>query len=103
MSKFTRATIQEILRGFALDTVQAQKATARIIEALADSLAASGPVELRGLGSLEVRERKARKAYNPKTREALDIPPCRRVVFRPGRELKATLKGTCPGSMRDTV
>ena len=59
---------------------------------LAASLAAGESVELRGLGSLEVRERKSYKARNPKTGEAVIALAHRRVLFRPGRELKAALK-----------
>ena len=92
--KFTRNTIQEILRDSGLDSVKAQQATIRIIEALVDSLAAGESVELRGLGSLEVRERKAYKARNPKTGEAVITQARRRVLFRPGRKLKAALSST---------
>ena len=90
--KFTRSTIQEILRSSGLDSVRAQQATARIIEALAGSLAAGESAELRGLGSLEARERKAYKARNPKTGETVEVPPRRRVVFHPGRGLRIKLE-----------
>ena len=85
--------MHEILRGFNLNSTVAREATARIIEALACSLAAGEAIELRGLGSLEVRERKAHKAHNPKTREAVDVPPRRRIIFHPGRDLKTALRG----------
>jgi integration host factor subunit beta len=91
--KFTRSDIQEILRSAGLDSSQARKAAARIIEALADALAAGETIELRGLGTLEVRECKACMAHNPRTGEAVSVPPRRRVVFRSGRELKAALRG----------
>ena len=49
-------------------------------------------IELRGFGSLELKERKAYKARNPKTGEPLIAPARRRVLFRPGQELKAALQ-----------
>jgi len=92
-AKFTKATVREILRGFGLDGIQAKQATIQIIEALARSLVSGERVELRGLGSLEVKERIAHIARNPKTGEAVNVPPRRRVVFYPGQELKIKLVG----------
>jgi integration host factor subunit beta len=93
VGKFTREGITEILRsGAGLDTHRARKLTGRLIEALAAALAAGETVELRGLGSLEVRERAGRRLRNPGTGEPVDVPPRCYVLFRPGRELKAALR-----------
>ena len=89
--KFTRTDMQGILRGSGLDAAQARQATAQIIDALTVALVAGESVELRGLGSLEVRERKAYKARNPKTGETVNVKSRRRVIFHPGRELKKEL------------
>ena len=89
--KFTRTDIMAILRAYGLDDAKARRATGQIIDTLASSLAAGQPVEIRGLGSFEVKERKARKARNPKTGEAVEVPPRQRIFFRPGRELKISL------------
>jgi integration host factor subunit beta len=101
--KFTRSRIQEILRsGAGLEPAQARTLTNRIIGAMAAALAAGETVELRGLGSLDVRERAGRRGCNPKTGEPVDVPPRRCVFFIPGQELKATLRksaekpGPCP-------
>ncbi|GHU14147.1 hypothetical protein FACS1894161_4650 [Spirochaetia bacterium] len=97
MSKFTRSRIAEILQsGAALEMPQAQKLAGRIIEAMTAALVAGEVIELRGLGTLETRERKGRMAHNPKTLAPVAVPPRRRVVFRPGSELKAALRGTAP-------
>ena len=90
--KFTRTDIQAILTAADMDTDKARKTTAGIIEAMTAALAAGRVIELRGLGSLELKERKAYKARNPKTGEPLIAPARRRVVFRPGQELKAALQ-----------
>lgn len=93
MSKFTRSDIREILRsGTGLDVRKAGELTDLIVGALAAALAAGDAVEFRGFGSFEVRERKAYKARNPQTGETLTVPPRRRIIFRPGRELKTALK-----------
>ena len=94
MSKCTRSRIVEILRsGAGLEARQARKLTGRIIEALAAAIAAGEAIELRGFGAFEVRERKEYRARNPITGEAMIVPPRRRVLFRPGQELKAALRG----------
>ena len=45
-------------------------------------------IELRGLGTFEVRTRKGRKARNPKTGDSVVIGNHGVAHFRPGRELK---------------
>jgi integration host factor subunit beta len=48
-------------------------------------------VELRGVGTFEVRTRKGRsKARNPKTGEIVSVEDHGVAAFRPGRELKTT-------------
>jgi nucleoid DNA-binding protein len=93
VGKFTRERITDILRsGAGLDIRKARELTGRIIGALAAALAAGEAVELRGLGSLEVREHAGRRSCNPKTREPVDVPPRRYVLVHPGSELKALLR-----------
>ena len=92
-NKFTRSRMQEIIIAAAgMETRKAQELAGRIIEAMAAALAAGEAIELRGFGSLEVKECKAYKARNPQTGEPVAVPQRRRVVFRPGRELKAALR-----------
>jgi nucleoid DNA-binding protein len=91
--KFIRANLQEILQsGAGLDLRKARKLTGRIIGAVAVALAAGETVELRGLGSLDVRERAEHRAHKPLTGEAVIVPARRCVFFTPGRELKAALR-----------
>jgi nucleoid DNA-binding protein len=91
--KFTRAHIQEIIRsGADLDIHQARAITARIISAMTAAIASGAVIELRGLGTFEVRERKAYKARNPQTQAPVDVPAHKAVIFRPCEKLKATIK-----------
>jgi integration host factor subunit beta len=93
VGKFTRERITEILRsGAGLKVRQARAITARIIGALAAALAAGEAVELRGLGSLEVRERGRCRSCNPKTREPVDVPPGMEQHVTAGSELKTALR-----------
>jgi len=58
-NKFTRSRIQEIITGAGMDARAARELTGRIIGAMAAALAAGEAIELRGFGSLELKERKA--------------------------------------------
>jgi nucleoid DNA-binding protein len=91
--KFTRARIQEIIRsGAGLDLHKARKLTEQIIGTMATALAAGETVELRGLGSLDVREHAERRARKPRTGEEVIVPARRYVFFTPGQEMKAALR-----------
>ncbi len=45
-------------------------------------------IELRGFGTFEIKDRKGRKARNPKTGASVIVKDHGVVSFRPGRELK---------------
>jgi integration host factor subunit beta len=64
----------------------------RIIDLFFDQiksgLLADRVIELRGLGTFEIRTRKGRKARNPKTGDSVVIHDHGVAHFRPGRELK---------------
>ena len=53
-----------------------------------DELGRGNRLEFREFGVFEVRERKARKALNPKTLELVNVPPKRVVKFKIGRLMK---------------
>ncbi len=76
--KFTKKQCEIALKAF-LETVQ-------------DLISKDMKVQLIPFGSWEVRERKARKGRNPKTKEEIMIPPRRVPVFRPGKMLKEVVK-----------
>jgi len=57
-------------------------------EQIKSGLLADRVIELRGLGTFEIRMRKGRKARNPKTGESVLIRNHGVAHFRPGRELK---------------
>jgi integration host factor subunit beta len=48
-------------------------------------------VELRGLGTFEVRQRPARVGRNPKTGAPVEVPARKGPFFRMGKELRAIL------------
>lgn len=48
-------------------------------------------LEFRDFGVFEVKQRRARKAQNPKTLQEVWVPPKRTVKFKVGRLMKQTL------------
>lgn len=59
-----------------------------IFETIKEELARGGKVEIRGFGNFRLRSRNARRARNPKTGEAVDVPPKKVPFFRVGKELR---------------
>jgi len=59
-----------------------------IIEHMAQSLANGERIEIRGFGSFSLHHRKARTGRNPKTGEAVALPPKYAPHFKPGKELR---------------
>src|SRR5881628_2584157 len=50
-------------------------------DAIIETLATEGRIELRNFGVFEVRERKARKARNPRTGDPVEVQPKNVVTF----------------------
>ena len=93
INKFTRSQLQEVITsGAGLDVRKAAELTGQIIKAMVAALAAGEMIELRGFGSMKVKESKATTRRNPQTGEPVIVPARRRVLFRPGQELKTALR-----------
>lgn len=63
-------------------------AVSTIIETMTAAIGRGGRIEIRGFGAFSLHERKARTGRNPKTGEAVEIPTCYKVHFKPGKELR---------------
>ncbi len=53
------------------------------LDAVKDALARGHNIEIRGFGTFKLRHRKARTARNPRTGEAVAVPPRVAPVFKP--------------------
>jgi nucleoid DNA-binding protein len=62
-----------------------------IVQAMADALTTGKVIELRGLGTLETRERKPRIMHNPRTMAKVEVPARRGVFFKPSGKLKKAI------------
>jgi len=69
-------------------------------DAIIDSLAKEGRIELRNFGVFEVRQRKARKARNPRTGESVQVEQKTVVTFQPGKEMEDKVKHAKPTGVR---
>lgn len=61
-------------------------------DAIIATLVTEGRIELRNFGVFEVRQRKARKARNPRTGESVDVLPKNVVNFQPGKEMELEVR-----------
>src|SRR5260370_3080614 len=61
-------------------------------DAIVDTLLDAGRIELRNFGVFEVKQRKARKARNPRTGDRVDVPPKFVVTFKPGKEMEERVR-----------
>jgi len=58
------------------------------LDAVSKALSNGQHIEIRGFGTFKVKDRKSRLARNPRTGEAVPVPPRRVPVFKVSKELK---------------
>jgi len=61
------------------------------LEAVKKSLENGNNIEIRGFGTFKVKQRKARKARNPRTGIEVPVPDRKVPVFKPSNEFKALI------------
>ena len=71
-----------------LSRQQAESVVNAIFDSMVQALQDGEKIEIRGLGSFTIRERKAREARNPKTGDAVEIPAKKMPFFKTGKELR---------------
>ena len=85
-------TKKELVLRIAELTQQKQTITRDIIQLFIDEvineLARGNRLELRDFGVFEVKQRKSRKARNPKTGAEVRVPQKRVVTIKPGKKMK---------------
>ena len=58
------------------------------LDAVSKALGRGQHIEIRGFGTFKVKDRKSRIARNPRTGEAVPVPPRRVPVFKVSKDLK---------------
>ena len=86
-------TKKELVGRIADQTGQTKVVVKQVLQAFLDEivleLAQGNRLEFREFGVFEVKERRARRAQNPRTLEKVDVPAKRIVKFKVGREMRA--------------
>jgi integration host factor subunit beta len=65
-----------------------------LLEAISKALSDGQHLEIRGFGTFKVRERRARRARNPRSGSEVQVPAKLVPVFKPSKELKAQVTGS---------
>ena len=75
-----------------LTQLQTKEIVQWTFDAIIETLISEGRIELRNFGVFEVKQRKARKARNPRTGERVDVEPKNVVTFQPGKEMEERVR-----------
>ena len=65
-----------------------EKAIKAVTGAITDALVSGDKVQIVGFGTFEVRERAAKEAKNPRTKEVIKVPAKKAPAFKAGKSLK---------------
>lgn len=91
-SSMTKAAlVEEVSRAAQLPRKEAEKVVDTVFASIIESLRSGQKVELRGFGSFRLRHRRSRKGRNPRTGDAVEVPPKTVPYFKPGKELRALI------------
>ena len=67
---------------------QARAILQRVLTGITEALLHEGRLELRNFGVFAVKQRRPRRARNPRTGQAVAVPAKLVVTFKPGREME---------------
>ena len=65
-----------------------EKALNAVISSITDALVSGDKVQIVGFGTFEVRQRDAKEAINPRTKEKIQIPAKKAPALKAGKALK---------------
>jgi nucleoid DNA-binding protein len=84
--------VKQISERIGLTQLKTKEIVQQTFDAIVDTLIEQGRIELRNFGVFEVKQRKARKARNPRTGDKVDVPPKCVVTFKPGKEMEERVR-----------
>jgi len=95
--------IQEVARVLEISMNESATTLDAIFNSMVRAIQAGDRIEIRGFGSFDTRQRKARIGRNPKTGASVEVPPKRVVFFKPGKDLKEAVdQNSTPQEFRRT-
>lgn len=86
-----KANKEKLLKG-SLTQLATKEIVQWTFDAIIDTLVSDGRIELRNFGVFEVKQRKPRKARNPRTGERVDVEAKNVVTFQPGKEMEERVR-----------
>ncbi len=84
--------VKQISERIGLTQLKTKEIVQQTFDAIVETLLEEGRIELRNFGVFEVKQRKARKARNPRTGQRVDVPPKNVVTFKPGKEMEERVR-----------
>ena len=84
--------VRQISERIGLTQLKTKDIVQQTFDAIVETLLEVGRIELRNFGVFEVKQRKARKARNPRTGDKVDVPPKNVVTFKPGKEMEERVR-----------
>src|SRR5213595_4024375 len=84
--------VKQISDRIGLTQLKTKDIVQQTFDAIVETLLEVGRIELRNFGVFEVKQRKARKARNPRTGDKVDVPPKNVVTFKPGKEMEELVR-----------
>mgnify|MGYP001585746276 FL=1 len=82
---------EAIARKLKIRDVLAKQIVKEVFSSIIDTVIKEGRLEMRNFGVFSIRERKPRKARNPKTGAEVHLPARKVMVFKPGYNVKKKL------------
>jgi len=82
---------EAIARKLKITDLLAKQIVKEVFSSIIDTVIKEGRLEMRNFGVFSIRERKPRKARNPKTGAEVLLPARKVMVFKPGYNVKKKL------------
>lgn len=86
-----RAKDEKLMKG-GLTQLATKEIVQWTFEAIIETLVSEGRIELRNFGVFEVKQRKPRKARNPRTGDRVDVAAKNVVTFQPGKTMEEKVR-----------
>lgn len=83
-----RSIAKKIAKQVGLSQPLVQTIVQKTLDEIVAAIRKDGRIELRNFAVFQVVSRKARKARNPRTGEAVSVPAKKVVKFKPGKKLR---------------
>jgi nucleoid DNA-binding protein len=84
--------VKQISERIGLTQLKTKEIVQQTFDAIVETLLEVGRIELRNFGVFEVKQRKPRKARNPRTGDRVDVAAKNVVTFQPGKEMEERVR-----------